>query len=318
VLEQKWVELLPAGSGPARLKQPLVAPVVVAESTATGHVVVFSMAHLPAHVEGMWALIPLRARTKARLLRKSKPPASAPTSSPWRRGARRSPTSPRSTTPTTWCVMADWNINAQKKWVQTFLNSVWRGLDIAAAAKAPDMGSRTIGYAMTSMRLASARVEQSRGSDHNAEMLDLAHINVKPVKEQPKPAPKPPPPFDLCTYNGARMDNKTALFVQCCEKDLGYDLTILQGCYNAGGVAASAGTHDGGGVVDLAPFDFDNKIRVARKRGGFFWHRLPIPGVWGEHIHGGIRNQGKLSPSAAAQQNDYDGKPPRDGLAGHS
>src|SRR4051812_18595743 len=47
VLEQKWVELLPAGSGPARLKQPLVAPVVVAESTATGHVVVFSMAHLP-------------------------------------------------------------------------------------------------------------------------------------------------------------------------------------------------------------------------------------------------------------------------------
>ena len=53
VLAQAWPELLPAGSGPGRLKNPLVAAIVVAESVATGHVVVFGMAHLPAHVEGM-------------------------------------------------------------------------------------------------------------------------------------------------------------------------------------------------------------------------------------------------------------------------
>jgi hypothetical protein len=106
--------------------------------------------------------------------------------------------------------------------------------------------------------------------------------------------------------------------VQCCEKDLEYALTIEQGNYNPGGVAASGGTHDGGGVIDLAPFDWENKVRVVRKRGAFGWHRLPIPGVWGEHIHFGIRNHGRLSPAAQRQQDDFDAKPPRNGLANHA
>lgn len=123
--------------------------------------------------------------------------------------------------------------------------------------------------------------------------------------------------FDRVIFRGKLMDKKTQSFLVAMEAELGYELTVLQGCYNVGGVAASAGTHDGGGVVDLAPYDWENKVRVGRKLGGFGWHRPALPGVWGEHIHIGIRNHGRLSPSAQSQQRDYDATPPRDGLALH-
>lgn len=125
-------------------------------------------------------------------------------------------------------------------------------------------------------------------------------------------------PFEKVVYNGALMDEKTKAFVQAMEAKLGYPLTIVQGCYNAGGVAASAGTHDLGGVIDLVPWDFENKVKAARELGAFAWHRPPIPKVWGEHIHLGIRNQGNLASVAQRQQDDYDGKPGRDGLASHA
>lgn len=125
-------------------------------------------------------------------------------------------------------------------------------------------------------------------------------------------------PFEKVVYNGALMDQKTKAFVQAMEVKLGYPLTIVQGCYNPGGVSASGGTHDLGGVIDLVPWDFGNKVRTARELGAFAWHRLPIPKVWGEHIHLGIRNQGNLSSAAQRQQDDFDSKPGRNGLAGHA
>jgi hypothetical protein len=125
-------------------------------------------------------------------------------------------------------------------------------------------------------------------------------------------------PFERVVYNGALMDQKTKAFVQAMEAKLDYPLTILQGCYNPGGVKPSGGTHDLGGVIDLVPWDFENKVKVARELGAFAWHRLPIPKVWGEHIHLGIRNQGNLSSEAQTQQVDFDGTPGRDGLAGHA
>lgn len=143
----------------------------------------------------------------------------------------------------------------------------------------------------------------------------VAHIVIPKVT--PKVKSKPwPTPFEHVIYNGRLMDQKTKAAVQAMERRLHYPLTIVQGCYNAGGVSASAGTHDAGGVVDFAPWDYDNKVRVGRHVGWFIWHRLPIPGVWGEHIHGGVRNHGNLSPAAAQQQHYFDQKPRRNGLAG--
>lgn len=123
--------------------------------------------------------------------------------------------------------------------------------------------------------------------------------------------------FEKVTFRGRLMDRKTQAFLAAMEERLGYPLTVVQGSYNAGGVAASAGTHDGGGVVDLVSWDAKNKVRVARELGAFAWLRAELPGVWGEHIHLGIRDHGRLAPAAQAQQQAYDAAPPRDGLAGN-
>lgn len=124
--------------------------------------------------------------------------------------------------------------------------------------------------------------------------------------------------FDKVTFRGRLMDRKTMAFLQAMEKKLGYPLTVVQGCYNAGGVAASAGTHDGGGVVDLVSWDAKRKVKTARELGAFAWFRPDLPGVWGEHIHLGIRSHGRLSPSAKDQQTAYDGNPARNGLANNA
>lgn len=128
--------------------------------------------------------------------------------------------------------------------------------------------------------------------------------------------------FDRVTFRGRTMDRKTQAFLEAMEARLGYELTVLQGCYNPGGVAASGGTHDGGGVVDLAPWDWPNKVRVARDLGGFAWHRTELwrngVRVWGEHVHLGIRDHGRLSVAAQAQQRDFDAHPKLNGLADHS
>lgn len=106
-------------------------------------------------------------------------------------------------------------------------------------------------------------------------------------------------------------------FAMTMEAALGYELTIVQGCYNPGGVAQSGGTHDGGGVLDLAAYDWERKVRVAADLGAFVYHRVAIPGLWGEHIHLGIRNHGRLSDAARRQQADWDHNPPLDALASH-
>lgn len=124
--------------------------------------------------------------------------------------------------------------------------------------------------------------------------------------------------FEKVTYRGRLMDRKTMAFLRAMEQRLGYPLTVIQGCYNAGGVSASAGTHDGGGVVDLVSWDARRKVRVARELGAFAWLRPDLPGVWGEHIHLGVRSHGRLSSAAKAQQADFDADPARNGLANNA
>lgn len=121
--------------------------------------------------------------------------------------------------------------------------------------------------------------------------------------------------FEKVNYRGRLMDRKTMAFLKAMEAKLGYPLTVVQGCYNPGGVSASAGTHDGGGVVDLVSWDAKRKVKVARELGAFAWFRPTLPGVWGEHIHLGIRSHGRLSPAAKNQQSAFDGDPARNGLA---
>lgn len=114
-----------------------------------------------------------------------------------------------------------------------------------------------------------------------------------------------PRPYDLTTHDGRKVDWLTKAALQKAERILGYDLSVTQGSYNAGGVSASAGTHDGGGVVDLKPWDWEAKVRALRLSGFVAWHRPAVSGLWPEHIHAVQMGNDRLSPAAARQITAY-------------
>lgn len=94
-----------------------------------------------------------------------------------------------------------------------------------------------------------------------------------------------PDPYARSVFHGKTLDNATIAALKVAEKRLGYELTITQGGFNAGGVTASAGTHDLGRVVDLAAWDWKNKLTVLKNLGFAAWYRPFRPGLWGAHIH---------------------------------
>lgn len=83
-------------------------------------------------------------------------------------------------------------------------------------------------------------------------------------------------------WHGKLLDNATVSALKLVEGDLGYELTITQGI---GGAAASAGTHAEGRAVDLAPYDWRNKLKALWRRGFIAWYRPYKKGVWPAHIH---------------------------------
>jgi hypothetical protein len=122
-----------------------------------------------------------------------------------------------------------------------------------------------------------------------------------------------PDPLTRVTFRGKTMDRKTAAALAIAEDRLGYELAVVQGSYNPG-VGASAGTHDRGGVVDLAPYDRERKVRVLRRLGFAAWFRPAIPGLWGAHVHAVMIGHQDLAPAAAQQVTAY--RAGLDGLAG--
>lgn len=124
-----------------------------------------------------------------------------------------------------------------------------------------------------------------------------------------------PHPYDRTTHDGKTVDWLTHAALQRVEARLGYPLTITQGSYNAGGVSASAGTHDGGGVVDLDDWNHDDKVRELRRVGFAAWFRPGPPAFsWTPHIHAVLIGNARLSPAARAQVAEY--LAGYDGLAG--
>ena len=94
-------------------------------------------------------------------------------------------------------------------------------------------------------------------------------------------------------------------------------LVLSQGSYTTG-VSQSAGTHSGGGALDVRVRDLtqaqiDKVVWALRKTGFAAWHRLPSQGDWPEHIHAIAIGDKELSAAAAAQVVAY--KNGRNGLA---
>ena len=177
-------------------------------------------------------------------------------------------------------------------------------------ASAPSHGKRAIDHLW------------SRGLDPvaaAAEALDGYSSDHKPVtttyehQGEPVPTPNPiPDRLERVTYGGKPMDNGTKYAVMSAEAILGYELTITQGCYSDA-VGASAGTHKGGGVVDLAPWDQANKVKVLRDIGWAAWYRPAVAGLWPAHIHAVLIGHPSLSVEAQSQVAKY--RRGEDGLA---
>ena len=92
------------------------------------------------------------------------------------------------------------------------------------------------------------------------------------------------------TYGGKRVNTRTRLMLQAADNLLPrWNFSLVQGSYNPGGVGASAGTHDGGGVVDvsvggLSSTQMWEEVRALRTVGFAAWLRTPAQG-FDYHIH---------------------------------
>ncbi|MEU5962260.1 peptidoglycan-binding protein [Micromonospora parva] len=110
--------------------------------------------------------------------------------------------------------------------------------------------------------------------------------------------------------DGYVVNARTQAMLAQAQRLLGYPLVLDQGSYNPGGDPTSAGTHDGGGVVDIAVTGMTAARRTAvaralRQVGFAAWVRNPDQGNWPWHIHAAAINDTDLSSQAQHQVGDY-------------
>ncbi|WP_156758603.1 peptidoglycan-binding domain-containing protein [Actinokineospora pegani] len=123
------------------------------------------------------------------------------------------------------------------------------------------------------------------------------------------------------TFRGVTVNARTKAMLLEAERLLGRTLTITQGSYNPGGDPTSAGTHDGGGVLDMSVSGMTAAQRTAAARAlrqvGFAaWVRSPAQGNWPYHLHAVALGDTDQSAPAQHQAGDYYlGK---NGLANHA
>ncbi len=128
------------------------------------------------------------------------------------------------------------------------------------------------------------------------------------------------------------VDNAERIYMSLTGVQINFRQRITQGSYNAGGVAASFGTHDGGGAVDISVRSFvdwsvmDDEIPLmieALRTAGFAaWLRRTDDYIyqWPIHIHAIAIGDAELSAGASAQidgefgyLHGFDGLPRDDG-----
>ena len=125
-------------------------------------------------------------------------------------------------------------------------------------------------------------------------------------------------------FRGKRMTPAVRDALLAAEQRAGFDFVVTQGGFNAGGVAASAGTHDGD-ALDLRTRDLD-KAKIARmieamRWAGFAaWYRtstaqygVRAQGFSTPHVHAVPNGWGLPSTGAKRQADAY--RAGRDGLS---
>ncbi|MDX2077898.1 MAG: hypothetical protein SFZ02_15830, partial [bacterium] len=137
---------------------------------------------------------------------------------------------------------------------------------------------------------------------------------------EPEGCLRPPDDYTQITWDYITVNTRTIVMLDNAQRiyrELGgsvnFRTALVQGSYNAGGVAASFGTHDGGGALDISvrsPEDFSiltgempymiEALRIAGfaawvRRTGELYQDSPI------HIHAIAIGDADLSPAARAQ-----------------
>ncbi|WP_067830399.1 peptidoglycan-binding protein [Actinomadura kijaniata] len=109
---------------------------------------------------------------------------------------------------------------------------------------------------------------------------------------------------------GFVVNTRTRNMLAEAKRLFGRGLVLEQGSYNPGGDPTSAGTHDGGGVVDISVKGMnaatrEAAVRALRRVGFAAWVRSPRQGDWPWHIHATAINDTDLSSQAQHQVGDY-------------
>jgi peptidoglycan hydrolase-like protein with peptidoglycan-binding domain len=111
------------------------------------------------------------------------------------------------------------------------------------------------------------------------------------------------------SFRGVTINARTKAMLLEAEGSLGLTLSLTQGSYNPGGVDASAGTHDGGGAMDISVSGMSattrtNVLKALRKVGFAAWYRTQAQG-FAYHIHAMAISDPDLSSGAQHQTGDY-------------
>lgn len=112
------------------------------------------------------------------------------------------------------------------------------------------------------------------------------------------------------TFRDHTFNERTRAMLLAAERRLALQFDITQGSYTPGEDPTSAGTHDGGGVVDiearpLTPATRTAAARTLRQVGFAAWVRTPDQGNWPLHIHAVATSDTDLSPQAIQQVGAY-------------
>jgi hypothetical protein len=97
-------------------------------------------------------------------------------------------------------------------------------------------------------------------------------------------------------YGTKRVNTRTKLMLAAADRAVSWNITVTQGSYcvleKSGCAKASAGTHDGGGSIDIKASSLSTTqrwqtVRALRSVGFAAWLRLPSQcgGCWPTHIH---------------------------------
>lgn len=121
------------------------------------------------------------------------------------------------------------------------------------------------------------------------------------------------------SYGGKRVNTRTANMLRAADAMLSWNLTLTQGSYTSSN-PDSAGTHDGGGVVDISVSNLTSTqrwqtVRALRTVGFAAWLRTPADG-FAYHIHANGISDPDMSRPARNQVHDY--YYGRNGLANHA